>query len=418
MRMESRDGDHLRNIRNIYANDCVTGSALSNTTHILGLIHVDLAHNVSAIVCSLSAGLMSVTLKDVAQAARVSISTASRALTGTGLTSERTQQRLTRIARELGYRPNPIARGLKTGQSRLVALLVHNLTNASFQVMAEVVQARLKALNYQMLLCIGGDDAQQESDTLTTLVDHRIDGLIVVPTGRNGAQLKALANDVPIVCLVRRDDATDLETVLADDPQGAYLGTRHLIELGHKRIGLIVGRQDTTSGRERLSGYVRALREAGIAKDDTLIHAGHFEPETGATGCRKLLDLPRPPSAIFVANHEATLGALRVIAERNIAIPDDLSLLCYEDMPWFEWHRPAISIVDNGARDLANLAVDRLLHRMDAKGNGNDGVREYRVGARLVQRDSCRRIEAASKPKSSKSKSSAAKSPATKPAKV
>jgi LacI family transcriptional regulator len=416
--MESRDGGPLRNIRNIYANDCVTGSALSNTIHILGLIHVDLAHNVSAIVCSLSAGLMSVTLKDVAQAARVSISTASRALTGTGLTSERTQQRLTRIARELGYRPNPIARGLKTGQSRLVALLVHNLTNASFQVMAEVVQARLKALNYQMLLCIGGDDAQQESDTLTTLVDHRIDGLIVVPTGKNGAQLKALANDVPIVCLVRRDDATDLETVLADDPQGAYLGTRHLIELGHKRIGLIVGRQDTTSGRERLSGYVRALREAGIAKDDTLIHAGHFVPETGAAGCRKLLDLPRPPSAIFVANHEATLGALRVIAERNIAIPDDLSLLCYEDMPWFEWHRPAISIVDNGARDLANLAVDRLLHRMDAKGNGKDGVREYRVGARLVQRDSCRRIEAAGKPKSSKSKSSAAKSPATKPAKV
>ncbi|GLR83649.1 LacI family DNA-binding transcriptional regulator [Bradyrhizobium iriomotense] len=366
---------------------------------------------------------MSVTLKDVAQAARVSVSTASRALTGTGLTSERTQQRLMHIARELGYRPNPIARGLKTGQSRLVALLVHNLTNASFQVMAEVVQARLKALGYQMLLCIGGDDPQQESDTLTTLVDHRIDGLIVVPTGKNGAQLKTLAKDVPIVCLVRRDDATDLETVLADDPQGAYLGTRHLIELGHKRIGLIVGRQDTTSGRERLSGYVRALREAGIAKDDTLIHAGHFVPETGATCCRKLLDLPRPPSAIFVANHEATLGVLRVTAELNIAIPDNLSLLCYEDMPWFEWHRPAISIVDNGARDLANLAVDRLLHRMDAKGNGNDGVREYRVGARLIKRDSCRQIDAPiparyGKRKSSPSKSSAPKSSAVKSAKV
>ncbi|QOG22419.1 MULTISPECIES: LacI family DNA-binding transcriptional regulator [Bradyrhizobium] len=361
---------------------------------------------------------MSVTLKDVAQAARVSVSTASRALTGTGLTSERTQQRLVRIARELGYRPNPIARGLKTGQSRLVALLVHNLTNASFQVMAEVVQARLKALGYQMLLCIGGDDPQQESDTLTTLVDHRIDGLIVVPTGKNGAQLKTLAKDVPIVCLVRRDDATDLETVLADDPQGAYLGTRHLIELGHKRIGLIVGRQDTTSGRERLSGYVRALREAGIAKDDTLIHAGHFVPEIGATCTRKLLDLPRPPSAIFVANHEATLGVLRVTAERNIAIPQDLSLLCYEDMPWFEWHRPAISIVDNGARDLANLAVDRLLQRMDARGNGSDGVREYRVGARLIKRDSCRQIDVPAPVKSAKSKSSSSKSSAAKSAKV
>jgi LacI family transcriptional regulator len=354
---------------------------------------------------------MSVTLKDVAQAARVSISTASRALTGTGLTSERTQQRLTRIARDLGYRPNPIARGLKTGQSRLVALLVHNLTNASFQVMAEVVQARLKTLGYQMLLCIGGDDPQQEHDTLTTLADHRIDGLIVVPTGKNGAQLKALAKDIPTVCLVRRDDTTDLETVLADDPQGAYLGTRHLIGLGHRRIGFIVGRPDTTSGRERLSGYVRALREAAIPLDNTLIHAGHFEPETGATSCRKLLELAQPPSAIFVANHEATLGVLRVTAERHLSIPDDLSLLCYEDMPWFAWHRPAISVVDNGARDLANLAVDRLLHRMDASENDNSGVREYRVGARLVSRDSCGRIEAprTPKPKLSKSRPSVSK---------
>jgi LacI family transcriptional regulator len=372
---------------------------------------------VFAIVSTIATDLMSVTLKDVAQAARVSVSTASRALTGSELASDATQQRLTRIARELGYRPNPIARGLKTGRSRLVGLLVHNLTNASFQVTAEVVQARLKDLGYQMLLCIGGDDPQQESDTLTTLADHRIDGLIVVPTGKNGAQLKALAKDIPIVCLVRRDDRTDLETVLADDPQGAYLGTRYLIELGHRRIGFIVGRQDTTSGRERLSGYLRALREAAIPVDKTLIHAGHYEPETGAKSCHELLDLVQPPSAIFVANHEATLGVLRVTAERGLSIPDDLSLLCYEDMPWFEWHRPAISIVDNGAHDLANLAVDRLLHRMNAeentKGNSNGGVREYRVGARLVKRDSCRQIEPgpqrsrSSKPKTTKSKPSA-----------
>src|SRR5437667_10281897 len=154
---------------------------------------------------------MSVTLKDVALAARVSISTASRALGGSGLTSERTQQRLVRIARELGYRPNPIARGLKTGRSRLVALLVHNLTNASFQVMAEVVQARLKALGYQMLLCIGGDDPQQESHTRATLADQRQHGLIVVPTGKNGAALTAFeASDLPVVCVVRRDEGTDL----------------------------------------------------------------------------------------------------------------------------------------------------------------------------------------------------------------
>jgi LacI family transcriptional regulator, galactose operon repressor len=337
---------------------------------------------------------MSVTLKDVAEAARVSVSTASRALGGGGLASARTQQRLMRIARELGYRPNPIARGLKTGQSRLVGLLIHNLANASFQVMAEVVQTRLKALGYQMLLCIAGDDPQQERDTLTTLADHRIDGLIVVPTGKNGAALTALeASDIPVVCVVRRDEGTDLETVLADDPQGAYAGTLHLIGLGHRRIGLVVGRQDTTSGSERLAGYGRALREAAIAVDDALIHAGHFEPETGAVACRKFLDLALPPSAIFVANHESALGVLRVTAERDLSIPGDLSLLCYEDTPWFEWHRPAISVVDNGARELANLAVDRLLRRIEAKDGGAGGGREYRVGARLVKRDSCRPLD-------------------------
>src|SRR5438876_8288091 len=147
-----------------------------------------------------------------------------------------------------------------------------------------------------MLLCIAGDDPQQERDTLATLADHRIDGLIVVPTGKNGAALTAFeASDIPVVCVVRRDEGTDLETVLADDPQGAYAGTRYLIGLGHRRIGLVVGRQDTTSGRERLAGYRRALREATIAVDDALIHAGHFEPETGAIACRKFLDLALPP---------------------------------------------------------------------------------------------------------------------------
>jgi LacI family transcriptional regulator len=350
---------------------------------------------------------MSVTLKDVAEAARVSVSTASRALGGGGLASERTQQRLMRIARELGYRPNPIARGLKTGQSRLVGLLIHNLTNASFQVIAEVVQTRLKAIGYQMLLCIAGDDPQQEKDTLATMADHRVDGLIVVPTGKNGAALTELAaGDVPVVCVVRRDEGSELETVLANDPQGAHAGTRYLIGLGHRRIGLVVGRQDATSGRERLSGYVRALREADIPLEEALIHVGHFEPATGAAACRKFLDLAKPPSAIFVANHESALGVLRVIAERGVSVPGDLSLLCYEDTPWFEWHRPAISVVDSGARELANLAVDRLLHRIEAKrsnekshengsenrhpnGDGAHGGREYRVGARLVKRDSC-----------------------------
>ncbi|HWK47637.1 MAG TPA: LacI family DNA-binding transcriptional regulator [Stellaceae bacterium] len=332
-----------------------------------------------------------VTLRDVARAANVAVSTASRALAGGGLTSRGTEARLRRIATELGYRPNTMARGLKTRSSRLVGLVVHNLTNASFRVLAEVVQKRLRAEGYQVILCITADDPEQEAETMATLMDQRVDGLIICPTGHNGALLAALERGgTPVTCVIRRDETVELETVLAADPEGAYAGTRYLLELGHRRIGLIVGRKETTSGRERLSGYRRALEEASLPFDPTLVHAGRYEPETGLAGSCQLLDRPDPPTALFVANHESALGVLRGLAERNILIPDQMSLLCYEDMPGFEWQRPAISVVDSDAVAMAELAADRLLRRLR---NGADApVRpssEYRIGARLIQRQSC-----------------------------
>ena len=253
-------------------------------------------------------------------------------------------------------------------QDRTVAaggLFVHNLTNASFQVMAEVVQSRLKALGYQMLLCIAGDDPQLESDTLTTLADHRVDGLIVVPTGKNGARLTALANEIPIVCLVRRDDATDLETELADDRRricGHALSHRSRAspDRHHCRPPRYNIRTGATVGL--CPGTARGVDTSGRHVDPCRA----FRAGNRRRLLSQLLDLTEPPSAIFVANHEAA-RCLRVISERGLAIPDDLSLLCYEDSPWFEWHRPAISIVDNGARDLANLAVDRLLQRIESR---------------------------------------------------
>lgn len=336
---------------------------------------------------------MAVTLRDVAQAARVSISTASRALSGNGLANRATEMRVKRIAAELGYRPNTLARGLKTRSSRLIGLVLHNLVNASFQVLAEVVQKRLGGEGYQVILCITGDDPEQEARTLMTLADHRIDGLIIVPTGTNGEALASLeTSGVPVVCVVRRDESVELEAVLAADPEGAFAGTRYLLELGHRRVGLVVGRQETTSGSERLSGYLRALRERGVPVDQSLVHAGPYDPETGAVACRRFLDMESPPTALFVANHEASFGVLRVLSECNIAVPEELSVLCYEDVPWFRWHRPAISVVDNGAPNIANLAVDRLLRRIGNEPGGADDEerREFRVGARLIIRESCR----------------------------
>ena len=335
---------------------------------------------------------MAVTLRDVARAADVSIATASRALAGSSLTNHATQRHVIQVAAALGYRTNTFARALKTKRSRLIGLSIHNLENASFQVLASVVQTRMQSLGYQVILSISSDDAEQEREIFRTLVDHSVDGLIAVPTGANGAQLLAMEHaEIPVICAVRRVEGATLESVLAADLDGAYAGTRHLLELGHRRIGLIVGMSDTTSGKERLAGYKRALQEAGLPVDAALIQAGRYAPETGVVAANALLAMASPPSAIFVANHESSLGVLRVISERGLSIPADLSLLFYEDSPWFEWQRPAISVVDSGATEMANLAVDRLMQRLG--GVANSG-REYRVGSRLIERASCRIFEA------------------------
>ena len=333
-----------------------------------------------------------VTLRDVARAANVSISTASRALAGSALISASTQEKLQRHASDLGYRPNILARGLKTRSSGLVGLVVHNLANASFRVLAETVQRRLRIEGLQMVLCITNDDPAQEHDTLAALAGQCVEGLIICPTGANGAQLAALdRSGIPVTCVVRRDEAAPLETILAADPDGAYEGTRYLLGLGHTKIGLIVGRNDTTSGRERLSGYRRALEEASVGYDPGLVHAGRYVPETGAAGCAALFDRADRPSALFVANHESALGVLSGLAERGISFPGDVSLLCYEDMPGFAWQQPGISVVDSGAPALAELAADRLLLRLRGQPTV-PSVTEYRIGARLLLRQSCRAV--------------------------
>ncbi len=348
---------------------------------------------------------MRVTLHDVARIAGVSVSTVSRALSGSGLANRQTEQKILRIAAELGYRPNSLARGLKTRSSRLVGLVLHNLVNASFHVMVEVVQKRLGRAGYQVVLCITGDQPEQEARYLTTLMDHRVDGVIIVPTGTNAPLLTALNDaDAPVVTIVRSHSDAKYDAVLAADVEGSYAGTNYLLDLGHRRIGFVVGREDTTSGRERLSGYLRALRERGVPHDPSLTYSGIYDPQTGVEACNTFFDRPDPPTALFAANHESTFGVLRALSERRIDAPSKISLLCYEDAPWLRWHTPPVTIVDNAAEAMADLAVDLLMRRMQgvALNEERPEAREFRVGAQLVVRESCRAITAPAKAPSRK----------------
>lgn len=335
-----------------------------------------------------------VTLRDISKAAQVSVSTVSRALAGTGLVNKRTENRVLRIAEEMGYRPNALARSLVTRSSGLIGLMLNNMVNASFQRLAEIAQAKFAAAGYQMLLCITGDDPKQEAAYLSTLFDHRVEGLLVLPTGFNSDLIDRFVRaGSAVVGVVRNHGDAAYDSVLLDDVSGAYDGTRHLLGLGHTRIGIMVGRPDTNSGRERLAGYKRALAECGVEFRPEYVHSGPFRPEFGVSSTDELLSLPEPPTALFSANHEASMGVVGHLASRGIAVPGELSLLCYEDVPWFSWHRPAISVVDAGPDALATLAVDLLLQRLASNDTPSGLGRVLRVGSRLVLRESCRSIK-------------------------
>jgi LacI family transcriptional regulator len=336
-----------------------------------------------------------ITLEDVAAAAGVSVSTASRALSGSSRISRQTILKVQGAAEQLRYRPNSLARGLKTNNSRLIGLVVHNIFNATYQRVAQVIQRRLAASNYQVILGISNDDQSQEALHLETLLDHRIDGLIIVPTGRNFRLLSQMASHgVPIVTAIRRHAQDSFESVLQADSEGAYRGTRHLLELGHRRIGIIVGLEETTSGRERLAGYNRALEEFGVTPQSSLIFSGGYRIETGVAGCEALLAARPDISALFCANHEASLGVLKVLSDRNVQVPSQLSLLCYEDSPWLNWRRPSITVVDNDPDAIGETCVDLLLRAMATQihADGPKTGREVRIGARLLVRESTQSI--------------------------
>lgn len=344
-------------------------------------------------------GPVAVTLDQVADAAGVSKSTASRVLSGSSRVSAQTRRAVQSAAERLGYRPNRIASGLRTRRSNLIGLVITNLVNASFHTITEVLQQRLDECGYQVLLCVTDSDPVRERRYLDMLLDHRVDGLVIVGTGANTETVRQVsAAGIPVVNLMRSPDDAPGDSVMAGDREGAELAVRHLLDLGHRDIAFIGGPPTVDSGRDRYAGFAAALAAAGLEPDPALCERGPYTMPFGAEAVTRLMASDRPPTALYSANHEATFGTLGALVQLGIRVPEQLSLVCHEAAPWFPYWHPPITVVDNGARDLGELAAEQLLRRIDSRpengGSDNGGLgtedpgRLIRVGARLVVRSS------------------------------
>jgi LacI family transcriptional regulator len=335
----------------------------------------------------------------VAERSGVSVSTASRALTGSSRVSGPTVARVRAAAAALGYRPNASARTLRTARSQFIGLVVTNLVNTSFHTIAEVVQRVFAQRGYQLMLSVTAGDPGQERSSLHTLVDHSAAGVIVVGSDSEATEeLRKLGT--PTVHLARRPRDPAGDCVLGDEIAGGRSATEYLLENGHRRIAIIAGPPDVPSGRERLQGYWLAMQAAGVPVSGELALAVPLSPDAGGPAVEALLALPalRRPTALLVANHEASYGALPALREHSVTIPADLSVICYEDSPLARWWHPAITVIDNNARQMGELAARLLLQRLEAAevspevlaDRGRDEFSEFRVGTRLIERDSCR----------------------------
>ena len=304
-------------------------------------------------------------LKDVAALAGTSVATASRVLNNTGYIAGDTRIRVLQAAESLNYQPNLRAKGLRRGSSHTIGVLIPNLLNAYYTALADSISLLLTQNGYQLLLSSTRDDPAIESETLRTMIGHDVDGLIWVPTDATPKLLDYLQSQkTPAISIVRCVSGNVLDTIVFEDFLGSQAATQHLIQLGHKRIGFIGGDVNHSSNSERWQGYLAALRAASLPVDESLVKLGMVRSTWGSLAANELLQLSAPPTALYVASNAIMAGVMKTLRQHSIHIPEQLSLICFDDLDWFSYFSPPISAVATSHERIAESAVDLLLRRI------------------------------------------------------
>jgi LacI family transcriptional regulator len=325
------------------------------------------------------------TMKDVAHRAGVSTATVSRALSGVAdAVRPATRERVLQAVAELAYHPNHLPRNMRQRSSRTLGLVITDIANPFFTAIVRGCEDVAQSQGYSFLLANTDEDAAKEEQTLRTMASERVAGVILASADEASEPIRRLLGSrIPVVALDRRIDGVAVDTVTSDNDSGAYDATKHLLDLGHERIGLVAGPETISSMRERTAGYTRALRSHGIT--ETLVSAGDLRERSGYTATLQLLDLPEPPTAIFSANNLMTIGVLAALRERGLSVPDEISLIGFDDLPTAELLQPPLTVVAQPTYQLGARAAELLLQRVR---NPDAPVQEIVLAPQLVLRAS------------------------------
>lgn len=329
------------------------------------------------------------TLKDVAREADVSISTVSRALNNSEKVHPDTKEHVREVADELGYKPSRVARRLrlKEGKASLLGLVIPDIQNPFFADVTRGVEDVAQANDYALLLSNSDEDPEKQRLALDILQTEDVDGVIVPPVSDEDRAIeRLLETDIAVVCVDRRMRNTRVDTILSDNRQGAFEAVSHLIELGHERIGFIGGIPRISTLTERRQGYEQALRDHGGAVDPALVKETETRRERGRMLTEELLSLDNPPTALFTGNNLTTLEVLSTLRECGVAVPEEMALVGYDDVPWPMALNPPPTVIDQPGYEMGRRAAEILLERLQ---NPDRSPTTVTLQPRLIIRQSC-----------------------------
>ncbi|MFZ2286311.1 MAG: LacI family DNA-binding transcriptional regulator [Bacteroidales bacterium] len=304
-------------------------------------------------------------IRELAKLINLSTTTVSRVLNGKSekyRISSKTAQRVIKAAQEYEYSPSKIARGLKMDRTDTIGLIIPDISNPFFADIAQSIEKEARMKGFSLILCDSGDDLNDEKELIGLLRSHKVDGMIIAPVGTRFEHIIQVYNSgIPIVVIDRCFPDINVPSITSDNYQGGYDAVNYLISLGHKKIICIQGKPESLPSKERLRGYIDACKENDIKIDKDFIMGDSFTIENGYRQTRIIFSMENPPTAVFAFSNLISLGVIKAVNEMGMKIPDDISLISFDEQPYSAYLSTPMTTVSQKKSEIGQLSIDVLL---------------------------------------------------------
>ncbi len=328
-------------------------------------------------------------LRDVAKLAGVSIATVSRVINNSEMVNDTTRKKVIKAVKSLNFKPSRVAQRLRVsgGKKKIIGLILPDIQNPFYVDVVRGVEDMAYANGYAVLMGNFAQDQSKEILYIDLMQSESVDGVILAPVHEKDEKvINLVKGGLPVVCVDRGISDLNVDIIVVDNEEGSYQAVKHLIKSGHKRIAYVAGLKNIPTSTQRESGYLKALKEAGIRVDRNLIRFGDSKHESGRRLTLELLNLKNPPTALFTGNNLISLGALETIHEKGLKIPREIAIIGFDDMPWSISLNPPLTAVYQPGYEIGRRAADMLFQRID------EPDREYVklvLKTKLIIRKSC-----------------------------